>query len=103
MLHATDKAFLRYHYGRALYMQERYPEAIAEGTAAMDAAQFRHTDSILLTLHAMLGAVVSYTGARRQSQFATAKQLWQRALGAFPADAQLQALDHILGRDTFEE
>ena len=103
VLKASDKHQLRYHYGRALYRQERYSDALVEAQAALTETQFNHLESVLLALHAYLGRMVHETAEQRQETFAEAKQVWQAALVRFPESAEVQNLSNVLSKDEFEE
>ncbi|MEN9443594.1 MAG: hypothetical protein RIS47_484 [Bacteroidota bacterium] len=102
MVLATEKYYIRYHFGRALYLQEKYAEALVEAQAALSEVNFDHEESVLLALHCYLGRISSKESDNPQRDFSEAKQVWQAALVRFPKSLAIKSLEAILSRDEYE-
>ncbi len=101
MLKASEKFYIRYHYGRALFMQERFDEALIEAQEGLKEVEFNHEELYLLTLHSYLGKLSSKQNENKQQVFKEAKQIWEAALNRFPNSEALKSLSNILSKDEF--
>ena len=103
MIKATEKYYLAYHYGRALYMQERYNEALTEAQNALTETNFGFEEAVLLALHSYLGKLAEKQSDDVQHDFNEAKQVWKAARITFPKSQPIAELEHLFTKDEFEE
>ena len=102
MLKASEKYYIRYHYGRALFLQERFDEALIEAQEGLSELEFNNEELILLCLHSYLGKISKGQTDDKQQEFKEAKEVWKAALKKFPDSDAIKALGNVLSKDEFE-
>lgn len=103
MLKATEKYYARYHYGRALFMQEKFDEALQQAQEGLTEVEFKNLDLVLLCLHSYLGKITSGQSENRHQDFLEAKEVWRAACIQFTESDEIRDLLNIFGKDEFEE
>lgn len=102
MLKASEKHYIHYHYGRALFMQELYQEAVSEALEGLQELEYNSEEFFLLALHSYLGVLSKGKKMDSVEVFSNAKNLWSKALMLFPESDGLIDLGNVLSKDEFE-
>lgn len=102
MLKASEKSYIRNRYARALYLQERYAEAMVEATEGLKEKNYQDEELTLLLLHASLGTLTADTAQERNKLFRDGKLQWLAARKRFPHSQEIAELEKLFGLDEFE-